>query len=160
MNIPKHRLKLPPEAEHLHAKPPRKLSKRRIRKQREQEGQCRPRLAAFTGLLMGHFRQSTRLASSFLSDLLHIPSSPAWTVKIQSLIDSHDTQVSRLGDDLMRQERLLFEYGQRYKRAEVNWKAFRRLASPGRKEFNGLLLRGSYHDSGTVPAKTQGLSPS
>jgi hypothetical protein len=44
----------------------------------------------------------------------------------------------------MRQERLLFEYWQRYKRAEVNWKAFRRLASPVRKEFNSLLLRGSY----------------
>jgi transposase len=44
----------------------------------------------------------------------------------------------------MRQERLLFEYWQRYKRAEVNWKAFRRLASPVRKEFNSLLLRCSY----------------
>jgi hypothetical protein len=77
MNIPKQRLKLPPEAEHLHAKPPRKPSKRRIRKQREQEGQCRPRLAAFTGLLMGHFRQSKRRASSFLSDLLNIDCSPA-----------------------------------------------------------------------------------
>ena len=63
---------------------------------------------------------------------------------IQSLIDSHDKQVKRLGHDLMRQERLLFEYWQRYKRAEVNWKAFRRLASPVRKEFNSLLLRGSY----------------
>ncbi len=195
---------------------------------------------------MGHFRQSKRRASSFLRDLLNIPCSPAWTVKIQnlvsdalsepycqlqtelaeqrqlyveesptkqqhnakawmwvavapmfavfgifanrsreslvaligdyskiilncdrakmyldgprlqwcwahlkrdiqSLIDSHDKQVKRLGHDLMRQERLLFEYWQRYKRAEVNWKAFRRLASPVRKEFNSLLLRGSYN---------------
>ena len=247
---------LPPSSEHPHGKPPRKPSKRRIRKQGGQEGhkrhlrelvpieQCGPRLAAFTGLLMGHFRQSKRRASSFLSDLLNIPYSPAWTVKIQnlvsdalsepycqlqtelanqsqlyvdesptkqhkakawlwvavapmfavfgifanrsreslvaligdyskiilncdrakmyldgprlqwcwahlkrdiqSLIDSHDKQVKRLGHDLMRQERLLFEYWQRYKRAEVNWKAFRRLASPVRKEFNSLLLRGSY----------------
>ena len=44
------------------------------------------RLAAFTGLLMGHFRQSKRRASSFLSDLLNIPCSPAWTVKIQNLV--------------------------------------------------------------------------
>ena len=63
---------------------------------------------------------------------------------IQSLIDSHDNQVKRLGHELMRQERLLFEYWQRYKSAEVHWKAFRRLASPVRKEFNSLLLRGSY----------------
>jgi hypothetical protein len=110
MNIPKHRLKLPPEAEHLHAKPPRKLSKRRIRKQREQEGQCRPRLAAFTGLLMGHFRQSTRLASSFLSDLLHIPSSPAWTVKIQNLIfDALSEPYCQLQTELAEQRQLYVE---------------------------------------------------
>ena len=35
---------------------------------------------------MGHFRQSKRRASSFLSDLLNIPCSPAWTVKIQNLV--------------------------------------------------------------------------
>ncbi|WP_197527412.1 IS66 family transposase [Pirellulimonas nuda] len=49
-------------------------------------GQCGPRLAAFTGLLMGHFRQSKRRASAFLGDLLNIPCSPAWTVKIQNLV--------------------------------------------------------------------------
>jgi hypothetical protein len=49
-------------------------------------GQCGPRLAAFTGLLMGHFRQSKRRASMFLGDLLNIPCSPAWTVKIQNLV--------------------------------------------------------------------------
>jgi transposase len=49
-------------------------------------GQCWPRLAAFTGLLMGHFRQSKRRTSAFLGDLLNIPSSPAWTVKIQNLV--------------------------------------------------------------------------
>ena len=51
-------------------------------------GQCGPRLAAFTGLLMGHFRQSKRRASAFLGDLLNIPCSPAWTVKIQNLVSS------------------------------------------------------------------------
>lgn len=49
-------------------------------------GQCGPRLAAFTGLLMGHFRQSKRRASTFLGDLLNIPCSPAWMVKIQNLV--------------------------------------------------------------------------
>jgi transposase len=49
-------------------------------------GQCGPRLAAFTGLLMGHFRQSKRRASLFLEDLLNIPCSAAWTVKIQNLV--------------------------------------------------------------------------
>jgi len=207
-------------------------------------GQCGPRLAAFTGLLMGHFRQSKRRASSFLRDLLNIPCSPAWTVKIQNLvsdalsepycqlqaelatqrqlyvdesptkqhnakawlwvavapmfavfgifanrsreslvaligdyskmilncdrakmyldgprlqwcwahlkrdiqklIESNDKQVRRLGQDLMRQEHRLFEIWQRYKRSEIDWKSFRRLTSPVRKEFNSLLLRGSY----------------
>jgi transposase len=201
-------------------------------------------LAAFTGLLMGHFRQSKRRASSFLRDLLNIPCSPAWTVKIQNLvsdalsepycqlqaelatqrqlyvdesptkqhnakawlwvavapmfavfgifanrsreslvaligdyskmilncdrakmyldgprlqwcwahlkrdiqklIESNDKQVRRLGQDLMRQEHRLFETWQRYKRSEIDWKSFRRLTSPVRKEFNSLLLRGSY----------------
>jgi transposase len=49
-------------------------------------GQCGPRLAAFTGLLMGHFRQSKRRTSMFLEDLLNIPCSAAWTVKIQNLV--------------------------------------------------------------------------
>jgi transposase len=49
-------------------------------------GQCGPRLAAFTGLLMGHFRQSKRRAASFLGDLLNIPCSASWTVKIQNLV--------------------------------------------------------------------------
>ena len=49
-------------------------------------GQCGPRLAAFTGLLMSHFRQSKRRTASFLSDLLNIPCSASWTVKIQNLV--------------------------------------------------------------------------
>jgi len=44
----------------------------------------------------------------------------------------------------MRQERLLFEYWQRHKRAGVHWIAFKRLANPVRKEFDSLLLRGIY----------------
>lgn len=207
-------------------------------------GQCGPRLAAFTGLLMGHFRQSKRRTSMFLGDLLNIPCSPAWTVKIQNLvsravagsyeqlrgelekqpqlfvdesptkekqskawlwvavaktfavfgifgnrsreslvslvgdysgvilncdrakmyldgkrlqwcwahlkrdiqklIDSQDNQVKRLGHDLMRQQRLLFEHWRRYKSSEITWRGFQPLAGPIRTEFNGLLLRGSF----------------
>jgi transposase len=207
-------------------------------------GQCGPRLAAFTGLLMGHFRQSKRRTSMFLGDLLNIPCSPAWTVKIQNLlsdaiaapceqlrgelekqpqlfvdesptkenkqkawlwvavaqtfavfgifgnrsreslvslvgdysgiilncdrakmyldgkrlqwcwahlkrdiqklIDSPDGQVRRLGHDLMRQERLLFEHWRRYKAGAITWRGFQSLAGPIRREFNGLLLRGSW----------------
>lgn len=207
-------------------------------------GQCGARLAAFTGLLMGHFRQSKRRASSFLGDLLDIPCSPAWTVKIQNLvsdavaapyeelrtrlasqkqlfvdesptkekntkswlwvavapmfavfgifgnrkreslvslvgdyrgiilncdrakmyldgkrlqwcwahlkrdiqkmIDSPDHQAKRLGHDLMRQQRLLFGHWRRYKMGEIKWTTFQTLVRPIRKEFNSLLLRGSF----------------
>lgn len=205
-------------------------------------GQCGPRLAAFTGLLMGHFRQSKRRASLFLEDLLNIPCSAAWTVKIQNLvsdaiaapyeslraelvnqkqlfvdesptkekdakawlwvavaptfavfaiflnrkreslqklvgdysgvilncdrakmyfdgkrlqwcwahlkrdiqklIDSSDGQVKRLGHDLMRQEKLLFQYWRQYKAGNVDWLDFQRLVEPIRHTFDGLLLRG------------------
>ena len=48
--------------------------------------QCGPRLGAFTGLLMGHYRQSKRRTAAFLGDLLNLPASPGWTVKIQSAV--------------------------------------------------------------------------
>jgi transposase len=207
-------------------------------------GQCGPRLAAFTGLLMGHFRQSKRRAASFLGDLLNIPCSPAWTVKIQNrvsdalaqpyeelrnelqnqtqlfvdesptkqnkskawlwvavapwftvfgifltrkraalqalvgdysgiiincdrakmyfngkrlqwcwahlkrdiqkLIDSQDNQVKRLGHELMRQQRLLFEQWHLYKDDKISWKSFRKKVAPIREKFDSLLLRGCY----------------
>jgi len=47
-------------------------------------GQSGPRLVAFTGLLMGHFRQSKRRAALFLEDLLGMPCCPALTVKMQN----------------------------------------------------------------------------
>ena len=46
-------------------------------------GQAGPRLLAFTGLLMGHFRQSKRRAALFLEDLLNVPCCAATTVKMQ-----------------------------------------------------------------------------
>lgn len=207
-------------------------------------GQCGPRLAAFTGLLMGHFRQSKRRAAMFLGDLLNIPCSPAWTVKIQNLvsnaieapyqelrdelgsqkqlfvdesptkekrekawlwvavasmftvfgifgnrkreslkafigdyqgiilncdrakmyfdgkqlqwcwahlkrdiqklIDSPDRQVKRLGDDLIRQQKLLFQHWRRYRSGEIKWSTFQKEVRPIRKEFDALLLRGVF----------------
>lgn len=49
-------------------------------------GQFGARLLAFTGLLMGHFRQSKRRAASFLSDLLNMPCCPASMVKMQNRV--------------------------------------------------------------------------
>ena len=218
---------LPPSSEHPHGKPPRKPSKRRIRKQGGQEGhkrhlrelvpieQCEAVISCVPdscrrcgGLVRPDESQPIRLQTELANQSqLYVDESPTkqhkakawlWVAvapmfavfgifanrsreslvaligvyskiilncdrakmyldgprlqwcwahlkrDIQSLRDSHDKQVKRLGHNLMRQERLLFEYWQRYKRAEVNWKAFRRLASPVRKEFNSLLLRGSY----------------
>jgi len=207
-------------------------------------GQCGPRLAAFTGLLMGHFRQSKRRASMFLEDLLNVPCSAAWTVKIQNLvsdavadpyeelrgqlnsqkqlyvdesptkekhskawlwvavaplfavfgifgnrkreslvalvgdysgvilncdrakmyldgkqlqwcwahlkrdiqklIDSSDNQVKRLGHDLMRQQKLLFQHWRRYQSGKIQWNTFQSQIRPVRKEFDALLLRGRF----------------
>jgi transposase len=45
-----------------------------------------PRLTAFTGLLLAHFRQSKRKASLFLSDLLNIPCCPSMVVKMQETV--------------------------------------------------------------------------
>jgi len=207
-------------------------------------GQSGPRLVAFTGLLMGHFRQSKRRASLFLQDLLKMPCCPSLTVKMQNqvaaaiqvpyeqlkdelgnqeqlfmdesptkqankkawlwtavaplfavfaifssrkgdalpkllgslftgiincdrakmywqakrlqwcwahlkrdfqaLIDHPDKQVGRLGHDLMRQVKLMFQHWRRYQAGEISWETFRGYMSPVRKEINGLLLRGEF----------------
>jgi transposase len=49
-------------------------------------GQSGPRLVAFVGLLMGHFRQSKRRASFFLQDFLGMPCCPSLTVKMQNQV--------------------------------------------------------------------------
>jgi len=73
-------------------------------------GQCGPRLAAFTGLLMGHFRQSKRRAAMFLGDLLNIPCSPAWTVKIQNLVsESIAVPYEQLRGELEKQPQLFVD---------------------------------------------------
>ena len=66
---------------------------------------------------------------------------------IQNLIDSPDKQVQRLGHNLMRQERQLFELWHRYKTKEISWNTLQRLSHPVRRRFDSLLLRGSYSGS-------------
>ncbi len=207
-------------------------------------GQSGPRLVAFTGLLMGHFRQSKRRASLFLQDLLKMPCCPSLTVKMQNqvaaaiqvpyeqltnelgkqdqlfmdesptkqanqkawlwtavaplfavfaifssrkgdalpkllghsftgiincdrakmywqakrlqwcwahlkrdfqaLIDHPDQQVQRLGHDVMRQVKLMFQHWRRYQAGEISWGTFRGSMSPVRKKINALLLRGEF----------------
>jgi transposase len=207
-------------------------------------GQSGPRLVAFTGLLMGHFRQSKRRAALFLQDLLKLPCCPALTVKMQNqvsaaleqpydelkrelahqsqlnmdesptkqgnqkawlwtavaplfavfaifssrkgdalpkllssvfqgvincdrakmywqakrlqwcwahmkrdfqaLIDHPDPQVKRLGYDLMRPVKLMFQHWQRYKSGEIQWETFRAHMRPIRQEADALLLRGAF----------------
>ena len=207
-------------------------------------GQSGPRLVAFTGLLMGHFRQSKRRASLFLEDLLKMPCCASLTVKMQNqvaeaiqvpyeqlkdelgkqdqlfmdesptkqanqkawlwtavaplfavfaifssrkgdalpkllgdsfkgiincdrakmywqakrlqwcwahlkrdfqaLIDHPDKQVQRLGHDLIRQVKLIFQHWRRYKKGEISWKTFRKYMSPVRRKINDLLLCGKF----------------
>jgi len=207
-------------------------------------GQSGPRLVAFVGLLMGHFRQSKRRAAFFLQDFLGMPCCPALTVKMQNqvaaaleqpyeelkqaladekqlnmdesptkqgnqkawlwtavaakiavfaifssrkatalpkllgdaftgvincdrakmywrakrlqwcwahlkrdfqaLIDHQDPQVRRLGHDLMRQVKLMFDTWWRYKEGEIPWDEFQRQMIPVRANINALLLRGVF----------------
>ncbi len=59
---------------------------------------------------MGHFRQSKRRTASFLSDLLNIPCSPAWTVKIQNLVsDAATDPYKELRDGLAEQPQLFVD---------------------------------------------------
>jgi transposase len=206
-------------------------------------GQSGPRLVAFVGLLMGHFRQSKRRAAFFLQDFLGMPCCPSLTVKMQNqvaaaleqpyeelknaladekqlnmdesptkqgnqkawlwaavavryavfaifssrkatalpkllgnvfrgvincdrakmywrakrlqwcwahlkrdfqaLIDHPHPQVRRLGHDLMRQVRLMFDTWWRYKDGKTTWEAFQAEMTPIRQKVNNLLLRGA-----------------
>jgi transposase len=87
-----------------------------------QSGQCGPRLAAFTGLLMAHFRQSKRRAAAFLGDLLNIPASPAWTVKIQTLVgDAIAIPYEELRSNLSIQKQLFVDESPTKERNENAW---------------------------------------
>ena len=220
-------------------------------------GQSGPNLVAFTGLLMGHFRQSKRRAALFLQDLLKFPCCPALTVKMQNqvaaalkqpydelqqelakqpqvfmdetptkqanqkawlwtavaplfavfaifssrkgdalpkllgeffggiincdrakmywqaerlqwcwahlkrdfqaLIDHPDRQVQRLGYDLMRQVKRMFQHWRKYKSGEIDWPTFRVLMSPIRETINALLQRGACSGNGRLVGMCQEL---
>lgn len=61
----------------------------------------------------------------------------------QALIDSKDPQARRLGHDLMRQTRKLFELWARYRDGTLSRPAWKRLMHPVRQEVDTLLLRGA-----------------
>ncbi len=69
-----------------------------------------PRLAAFTGLLMGHFRQSKRKAASFLSDLLNVLCGASWPIKIQNQVsDAIADPCEKLRQQLYEQNQLFVD---------------------------------------------------
>ncbi len=73
-------------------------------------GQSGPRLVAFTGLLMGHFRQSKRRASLFLQDLLKMPCCPSLTVKMQSQVAAAiEFPYEQLKNELGKQNQLFMD---------------------------------------------------
>ncbi len=73
-------------------------------------GQSGPGLVAFTGLLMGHFRQSKRRASLFLQDLLKMPCCPSLTVKMQNQVAAAlEVPYEQLKDQLGKQAQLFMD---------------------------------------------------
>jgi len=85
-------------------------------------GQCGPRLAAFTGLLVGHFRQSKRRAAAFLSDLLNIPASPGWIVKTQSIVsDAIYQPYEELRNELADQRQLFVDESPTMEKNKKAW---------------------------------------
>jgi len=63
---------------------------------------------------------------------------------IQALIDHSDPQVKRLGYDLMRQVKLLFQHWRGYQSQKLTWQEFQRQMEPVCREVNSLWLRGRY----------------
>ena len=63
---------------------------------------------------------------------------------IQALVDHPDRQVQRLGHDLMRQVKLMFQHWRTYKSGDIDWPTFRALMSPIRETINDLLQRGAF----------------
>ncbi len=62
----------------------------------------------------------------------------------QALIDSGDGQKKRLGHDLMRPTRKLFQLWARYRDGTLTRAGFQRLMKPIRQEIDALLLRGAF----------------
>lgn len=62
----------------------------------------------------------------------------------QALIDHPDRQVQRLGHDLMRQVKWMFQHWWTYQSGDLDLPTFRGLRSPIRETTNGLLQRGTF----------------
>jgi transposase len=62
----------------------------------------------------------------------------------QALIDSGDGQKKRLGHDLLRPTRKLFQLWARYRDGTLTRVGFQRLMKPIRQEIDALLLRGAF----------------
>jgi len=62
----------------------------------------------------------------------------------QALIDYPDRQVKRLGHDLMRQVKLMFQHWWDYRSGKISRKTFQARMIPIRAEVNALLLRGVF----------------
>ena len=62
----------------------------------------------------------------------------------QALIDHPDRQVKRLGHDLMRQVKLVFQHWWDYRSGKISRKTFQERMVPVRAEVNALLLRGIF----------------
>ena len=79
---------------------------------------------------------------------------------IQRLIESNDRQVKRMGHDLIRQQRRLFEVWRRYRAGEIRWRTFQSWVRPIRNEFDALLLRGEYptHPRGALASFKRKIS--
>ena len=76
---------------------------------------------------------------------------------IQALIDHADGQVKRLGHDLMRQVKLLFQHWWDYRAGKISRRTFRRRMAPVRAEINSLLLRGVYSGNSRLVGMCQEL---
>ena len=63
---------------------------------------------------------------------------------IQNLIDHPDRQVKRLGHDLMREVRRLFELWHRHKAGKSRWTTLRRNVRPIRDKIDTLFLGGAF----------------
>ena len=62
----------------------------------------------------------------------------------RALIDHPDRQVKRLGHDLMRQVKLVFQHWWDYRSGKISRKTFQGRMAPVRAEVNALLLRGVF----------------
>jgi transposase len=62
----------------------------------------------------------------------------------QALIDHPDPQVKRLGYDVMRQVKLMFQHWRDYRSGKISRRAFRRRMAPVREAVQSYLLRGVY----------------